>query len=127
MLASHYGQACMLKSRAWVMANGLKVEQNAKKALALDSRNAACLYMVASRWVFGPGAFGNPKRGITELEAILADEASLQKDDLFNVYSAMGYAYIRIKKNQEALPWIKKSLALYPTNKFALDLLDEAS
>jgi tetratricopeptide (TPR) repeat protein len=127
MLSSHYGQACMLKSRAWVMANGLAVEQNAKKALALDPRNTACRYMISSRWVFGPGVFGNPQRGITELEAILEDGLDLQKDDFFNVYSALGYAYIRLKKNQDALPWIKKSLSLYPTNKFALGLLDQAS
>jgi tetratricopeptide (TPR) repeat protein len=127
MLSAHYGQACMVKSQGWVMANGLKVEQNAKKALALEPRNAACLYMVASRWAFGPGVFGNPKRGITELEAILEGGADLQKDDLFNVYSALGYAYIRLNKNQDALPWIEKSLALYPTNKFSLDLLDQAS
>jgi tetratricopeptide (TPR) repeat protein len=127
LIAAHYGQACLIKSQGWVMANGLKVEQNAKKALALDPRNAASLYMVASRWVFGPGVFGNPKKGITELEAILEGGANLQKDDLFNVYSAMGYAYIRLKKNQDARPWIQKSLTLYPTNKFALDLLDEAS
>jgi tetratricopeptide (TPR) repeat protein len=126
LLASHYGQACMIKSNGWVMANGLKVEQNAKKALALDPRNAACRYMVAARWVFGPGAFGNPKKGISELEAMLADGSDFQKDDLFNVYSALGYAYIRIKKNQDARPWIEKSLALYPENKFALDLLDQA-
>ncbi|MDR1374202.1 MAG: tetratricopeptide repeat protein [Treponema sp.] len=126
MLSANIGQACMLKSKAWVMANGLKVEQNAKRALALDPRNAACQYMVASRWVFGPGVFGNPQRGITEMEAILNGTADLGKDDLFNVYSALGYAYIRLKQNREALPWIRKSLDLYPTNKFARDLLGQA-
>jgi tetratricopeptide (TPR) repeat protein len=127
VLSANIGQACMLKPRSWVMVNGLKVEQNAKKALALNPRNAACQYMVASRWVFGPGVFGNPQRGITEMEAILNGAADLGKDDFFNVYSAIGYAYIRLKKNQEALPWIRKSLNLYPTNKFARDLLAQIS
>ena len=127
MLSANIGQACMLKPRSWVIANGLKVEQNARKALSLNPRNAACIYMTASRWVFGPGIFGNPQRGIVEMEAILNGPADLEKDDFFNVYSAIGYAYIRIKKNQEALPWIRKSLELYPTNKFALNLLDQIS
>jgi tetratricopeptide (TPR) repeat protein len=127
MLSAHIGQACMLKPRSWVMANGLKVEQNAKKALALNPRNAACQYLVASRWVFGPGIFGNPQRGIAEMETILNGAADLGKDDFFNVYSAIGYAYIRLKKNQDALPWIRKSLDLYPTNKFARDLLAQIS
>jgi tetratricopeptide (TPR) repeat protein len=123
MLSANIGQACMLKPRTWVIANGLKVEQNARKALSLNPRNAACLYMVASRWVFGPGIFGNPQRGIAEMEAILNGSADLEKDDFFNVYSAIAYAYIRLEKNQDALPWIRKSLELYPTNKFAGDLL----
>ena len=123
MLASNVGQACMLKGRAWVMANGLKVEQNAKRALDLDPRNAASQYMIASRWAFGPGPFGNPQRGIDEMGAILTGGADLQKDDFFNVYSAIAYAYVRLKKKPDALPWIRKALELYPTNTFARDLL----
>jgi tetratricopeptide (TPR) repeat protein len=122
MIAANYGHLCMIKSTVWVMANGLKVEENAKKALQLDSRNAGALYLLASRWAFGPSPFGNPKRGITELEAILNGPADLQKDNLFNVYSALGHACMRLNRNQEALSWTQKSLDLYPTNKFALDL-----
>jgi tetratricopeptide (TPR) repeat protein len=127
MLSAHIGQICMLKPKSWVIANGLKVERNAKKALSLNPQNAACLYMTASRWVFGPGMFGNPRRGIAEMEAILNGAADMEKDDLFNVYSAIGYAYIRLKKERDALPWIRKALDLYPTNKFALDLLAQIS
>jgi hypothetical protein len=104
------------------MANGLKVEENAKKARQLDSRNAGALYLLASRWAFGPGIFGDPRRGITELEAILNGSADLQRDNYFNVYSALGYANMRLNRNQEALSWVQKSLVQYPTNKFALDL-----
>ena len=122
MVASHIGQLCMIKSRPWVIANGLKVEENAKKARQLDPRNAGALYLLASRWAFGPGPFGDPKRGIAELETILNGDAVLQKDDFFNVYSALAYACMRLSRNQEALSWALKSLALYPKNKFALDL-----
>jgi len=122
MIASNVGHLCMLKSTAWVMANGLKVEENAKKALRFDSRNARAQYMISSRWVFGPGMFGDPKRGIAELEGMLNGQMDMEKDSYFNAYSALGYAYMRLNKNQEALSWVQMSLALYPTSKFALDL-----
>jgi len=122
MIASNIGHLCMLKSTAWVMANGLKVEENAKKALRFDGRNARALYMIASRWAFGPGIFGDAKRGITELEAILNGQADIEKDSYFNIYSALGYANMRLNRDQEALTWVRKSLAEYPTNKYALDL-----
>jgi tetratricopeptide (TPR) repeat protein len=122
MISSNIGQLCMIKSKAWVMSNGLKVEENAKKARQLDSRNAGALYSLASRWAFGPGLFGDPKRGIAELEAMLNSQADLEKDSYFNVYSALGYANMRLNQNQTALSWVQKSLTIYPTNKFALDL-----
>jgi hypothetical protein len=104
------------------MANGLKVEENAKKTRQLNSRNAGALYLLACRWAFGPGLLGNPKRGITELEAILNSPVDFGKDIYFNIYSAQGYAKIRLNQNQEALTLVQKSLTYYPTNKFALDL-----
>jgi len=122
MIASGLAHLCMLKSTAWVMANGLKVEENAKKALRFDSRNARALYMISSRWVFGPGLLGDPKRGIREMEEILNGPSDKERDSYYNVYTALGYAYMRLNRNQEALPWIQKSLALYPTNKYSLDL-----
>ncbi|MDR0668968.1 MAG: hypothetical protein LBF95_02705 [Treponema sp.] len=125
MLASNIGQQCMIRSVPWVMANGLKVEENAKKGLRLNSRHAACMYLIASRWAFGPSPFGNPRRGITELSAMLNGTIDLGKDDYFNVYSGIAYAHLRLKRKDEAAVWIVKALELYPTNKFALGLLRE--
>jgi tetratricopeptide (TPR) repeat protein len=125
MLASNIGQLCLLRSTFWVMANGLKVEENAKKGLRLDSRHAACMYLIASRWAFGPSPFGNPQRGINELSEMLNGIADLGKDDYFNAYTGIAYAYLRLKKKTEAAGWINKALELYPTSKFALGLLRE--
>jgi tetratricopeptide (TPR) repeat protein len=122
MIASSIGHLCMIKSTGWVMANGLKVEDNARKALQFNSRNAGARYMLTSRWVFGPGLLGNPKRGITEMEGILNGSMEMEKDSYYNVYTALGYAHMRLNQNQEALSWIQKSLTLYPTNKYSLDL-----
>ncbi|MDR1024853.1 MAG: tetratricopeptide repeat protein [Treponema sp.] len=125
MIASNIGQLCMLRSTFWVMANGLKVEQNAKKGLKLDERHAACMYLIASRWAFGPNPFGNPRRGVTELQAMLNGTADLDRDNYFNIYSGIGYAYLRLENKAEAAVWITRALEIYPTNKFALGLLRE--
>jgi tetratricopeptide (TPR) repeat protein len=126
MLASHIGQQCMLRSVPWVMVNGLKVEENAKKGLGLNNRHAACMYMIASRWAFGPKPFGKPERGVTELSAMLDGKVDLEKDDYFNIYSGIAYAYLRLDEKAKAFTWVTKALELYPTNKFALGLLEKA-
>jgi tetratricopeptide (TPR) repeat protein len=125
MLASNISQICMLKSEAWVMLNGLKVESNAKKALQIDPKNAACQYMIAARWVFAPGILGNPERGIREMTAILNGDFEVQKDDLFNVWSAIGHGYTRQKKYKDALYWLEKSLEVYPTNSYVKGVIME--
>jgi tetratricopeptide (TPR) repeat protein len=124
MLAENLSQSCAVRSVSYAVANGLNVEKYAKNALALNSRNAPARYMIAARWVFAPAPFYNHKRGIEMMQAIL-DEADLGKDDFFNVYSAIGYAYVQQKKYDEARPWLLKSLEVYPTNKYAQSLLEK--
>jgi tetratricopeptide (TPR) repeat protein len=58
------------------------------------------------------------------MEAIIK-EADMQKDDEFNVYSSIGYAYIQQKKYSEAKPWLLKSLEVYPSNKYIQTLLSK--
>jgi tetratricopeptide (TPR) repeat protein len=119
MLSAHLGQMCMIKSKAWVMAHGLDVERFAKNALKLNANNVTAQYMIASRWVYAPWPFNNTEKGITMMFDILNAGASKQKDDLFNLYVALAYGYLRDKKKQEARIWLDKALSIYPTNKFA--------
>lgn len=116
--ASHLSQLCMLKSYAFVMKNGLDVEKFCKNALKLDKKNAPAYYMIASRWVYAPWPLNDTPKGITMMKEMLDGRAALQKDDLFNVYSAIAYAYIRDKNKTEAKIWLDKSLEIYPTNKY---------
>jgi tetratricopeptide (TPR) repeat protein len=125
MLAENISQSCAVRPVSYAMANGLKVEKYAKKALELDARNAAALYMVAARWVFAPSPFNNYKRGIPMMEDII-NTGNMQRDDRFNVYSAIGYAYYQQKKFAEARPWFLKSLEIYPTNKYVRGLLENS-
>lgn len=123
MIAGCIGQLCTLRPTGWVMANGLRVEQNARKALDADPANAQASYFIASRWVFGPGVLGDPKRGLMEMQNILDGPFNKEKDDYFNAYSALGYGYIRLKKYDEARVWVQKALEIYPTNKYAGEML----
>jgi tetratricopeptide (TPR) repeat protein len=125
MRAENLSQSCAVRSTGFAMANGLNVEKFAKNALARNPRNAAAQYMIAARWVFAPSPFNNYRKGIEMMNAILT-EADPEKDDLFNVYSAVGYAYVQQKKYAEARPWLLKSLEIYPTNKYAQSLLDQS-
>ncbi|MDR2376494.1 MAG: tetratricopeptide repeat protein [Treponema sp.] len=124
MLAENIAQSCVVRSIAYAMTNGLKVEQYAKKALELDARNAAALYMIAARWIYAPSPFHNYKKGIQMMEDIITN-GGMQQDDSFNVYSAIGYAYYQQKKFTEARPWFLKSLEVYPTNKYIRTLLEK--
>ena len=122
ILAENISQSCVVRPASYAMANGLKVERYSKNALALDDKNAAAQFMVAARWVFAPAPFHNYNRGIEMLNRI-PNESNMDKDDMFNVYSSLGYAYIQRRNKEQANLWLSKSLEIYPTNKYAQSLL----
>ena len=124
MLAENISQSCAVRSTAWAMANGLKVERYSKRALELDIGNTAAQYMIAARYVYAPAPFHNYSKGIRMMEAIVTDfNGRLHRDDRFNVYSAIGYAFYQQKKYEDARGWFVKSLEVYPDNKFVTKLL----
>jgi len=122
MLAENISQSCAVRSVSYAMSNGLKVEKYSKNALAIDSKNAAAQIMIAARWVYAPSPFHNYRRGIEMMSAI-PDESNMEKDDMFNIYLAIGYAYLQQKKYSEAKAWLLKSLEVYPANKYVQTLL----
>jgi tetratricopeptide (TPR) repeat protein len=124
MRAENLSQSCVVRSAAYAMANGLDVAKWANNALALNKRNAAAQHLIAARWVYAPSPFNNYRKGIEMMTAILS-ESDPEKDDLFNIYSAIGYAYIQQKKYAEARPWLIKSLEVYPSNKYIQSLLSK--
>jgi len=122
LMSENISRLCQIGPLSYTMANGLNVEKWARNALALDPRNAAAQRLIASRWVFGPGPLGNPRRGIEMMMAIL-ENGDMGKDDFFNVYSAIGYGYIQLRRHADARPWLLRALELYPANRFANGLL----
>ncbi|MDR1107757.1 MAG: hypothetical protein LBL19_01855 [Spirochaetaceae bacterium] len=126
MLAENLSQSCSIRSVGYVMRNGLNVERYAKNALALDSGNTAAQILIASRGVYAPSPLNNLRRGIQMMEDILNNfEIRLQKDDRFNVCVALAYAYVQQKKPLDAKAWLERSLAVYPSNQYARELLDK--
>lgn len=124
MRAENISQSCAVGTVGYAMSNGLNVEKFAKNALALNSRNAAAQILIAARWVYAPTPLHNHKKGIEMMMDIL-EKGDMEKDDRFNVHYAIGYAYVQQKKYAEARPWLLKSLEIYPSNKFAAELLSK--
>jgi tetratricopeptide (TPR) repeat protein len=122
IFSENLSQNCAVRTLGYAISNGLDVDKYAKNAIALDKRNAAAQYIVAARWVYAPGLLSNHKKGIQMMQAIIT-EGDMEKDDRFNVYSAIAYAYIQQKKYDDARPWLLKALEVYPTNKYAAELL----
>ena len=122
MLAENISQSCVVRPTSYAIANGLKVERNANNALKLDSRNAAAKHLIAARWVYAPAPFHNYRRGIEMLNDII-NENNMEKDDMFNIYSALGYVYIQQRNTTLARQWLQKSLEVYPTNRYVQSLL----
>jgi len=124
MLSENISYLCTVRSTAWVMANGLKVERYARSALELDSGNTAAHYLIAARWVYAPAAFRNIKKGIQMMHDILDNyDNRLHKDDRFNVISSIGYALWQQKNNNDARTWFDKALEVYPDNKYVKGLI----
>jgi len=117
ILAENISQSCAVRPASYAIANGLKVEKYAKNALAIDSKNAAAKFMIAARWVFAPAPFHNYNKGIEMLNAI-PDSSNMEKDDMFNVFSSLSYAYIQKKDSTQASQWYSKANEIYPTNKY---------
>ena len=120
--AENLSQLCSIGPWTFTVSNGLDVEKFAKNALAINSRNAAAQYIVAARWVFAPAPFHNHKKGISMMMEI-PNNGDMDKDDRFNVHLAIGYAYIQQRKFDDARPWLLRALEVYPTNKYAAELL----
>ena len=122
ILTENLSQNCGIGPWTYAVKYGLDVEKFAKNALTFNSRNAAAQYIIAARWVFAPAPFNNIKKGIEMMDEIFTN-ADMDKDDIFNTNIAIGYAYIHQKKHSDARPWIQKALEIYPTNKYAAELL----
>ena len=116
-------ELCLLKDMAFLVTNGPKVNQYARRALALDPGCAAAAITIAASKAYPPAIFGgNPKEAIAEMEALLAARANgagLAKDDLFDLRMCVATAQEKLGRKAEAADWYRLALELYPGNAYA--------
>lgn len=121
-------QNCAVKPVSYAVSNGLKIGKLAKQVIDADPKNGAAMYLLYAQYIYAPSPFHNHRKGIKEMKNILEIPGiKLENDDMFNITSAIAYAYIQQEKYEEAAPWLEKALAVYPSNFFALDLKKQAA
>ena len=111
-------QQCLVKSVFYVVANGPKVLSLSRRALELDPENGKALISLAAAKIYPPAAFGgHPQEGIEMMLEALT-KPNIEKDDRFNIFSAIGIAYYKLGKAEEAIHWLAKARDLYPGNRY---------
>lgn len=125
---SIYAQAvsanCTVKTVAYVLANGLKIGQYAKKAVKIDPTNGTAWFSVNAQDVYAPGIFGNANRGRkTMIQYLNDDNLVKEKFDYFNFTCAVAYTYYRQNKFSDAIIWYKKCQDIFPNNYAIIDLV----
>jgi tetratricopeptide (TPR) repeat protein len=128
MLAVNIALSCRVRSFAFVLANGRKIERYAKMALALDPQNDAAQYLIAARHIHAPSLFANYRKGLRMLEELEAHNKGpvldTEKEYRYNLYATMAFAYYKLERWDESRLCIEKVHALYPTNKHAEEALN---
>lgn len=126
MRGENISQNCSVKPVSYALSHGTKVGGLAKKVLKADKNYGAAMYLQTARYIYAPSPFHNHKKGIKEMQEILNNSSvRLEKDDIFNLTSAIGYGYIQRKQTDEARRWLEKALEVYPGNKYVQSLLKD--
>lgn len=126
MRGENISQNCSVKPVSYALSHGTKIAGLAKKVLKLDEKYGAAMYLQTAQHIYAPSPFHNHKKGIREMQEILEDSSvRLEKDDMFNLISAIGYGYLQQEKIDEARTWLLKALEVYPGNKYVQSLLKD--
>lgn len=116
-MAQAISMNCTAKNVAYVLANGLKVRANAKKAVELDYSNGLGQFMIIAQDAYAPWPFCKLRSSRKALIRILNDKyIRIERFDAQMIYAAIGYTFYKQKKWDKAIEWYKKILELYPMN-----------
>jgi len=127
LLSQTVSNLCLIKGTAFILANGLDVERYARKALELDPHNGKAKILLASSKIYPPRIFGgDPQQGIAIMEQAL-QAPDLDNADRFDILSGIGFAYQKLKDYRTARLYLKRSLEIFPDNRFANEKLKELS
>jgi tetratricopeptide (TPR) repeat protein len=109
---------------SYALSNFDRIEESANRALDLDGQNLTACYLIAAKYVAAPWPFGNVRKGVSLLEEITRKNiASMEREDLFNLYLMLELGCRKLKRNQDAQTWHENAGSLYPTNNFISVLL----
>lgn len=123
-LAQAISMNCTAKNVAYVLANGLKVRANAKKAVALDYSNGLGQFMVIAQDSYAPWPFCKLKSSRKALLRVLDDQyIRIERCDAQMIYAAIGYTFYKQKKWDKAIEWYNKIFELYPQNYTARQMI----
>lgn len=126
MRGENISQNCSVKPVSYALSYGTKISGLAKKVLKLDKNYGAAMYLQTAQHIYAPAPFHNHKKGIKEMQEILNDSSvRLEKDDVFNLTSAIGYGHLQREEKAEAKKWLQKALEVYPGNKYVQLLLKD--
>lgn len=121
--AQTLSQLCTLKDLVFLVANGPKVLQIAKKILDTEQNNPGASLILAQAKAFAPPIFGgNPSDALASLDALAAAHPQgLEKDELFDLRVCRATALERLGRRAEAAAAYRSALQLYPGNRYARD------
>lgn len=123
-LAQAISMNCTAKNVSYVLANGLKVRANAKKAVALDYSNGLGQFMVIAQDAYAPWPFCKLRSSRKALLRVLDDKyIRIERFDYQMIYAAIGYTFYKQKKWDKAIEWYEKILDLYPQNYSARQMI----
>lgn len=123
------GQIILLEDFGFLLKHGPTIPDYIETSLALDPDNVKARILEAGEKIYSPRLFGgNPNKGIDMLLSLLdggiTNGHGPDREDLFNIYSGIGYAYAVLGKNNDALLWFRKALRIYPGNVFARGMIE---
>lgn len=117
LLCNGISANCIAKNSAYIIANGLKVNTYAKKAVTQDYSNGTAHYLGSCQNIYAPAPFCKLKDGMSKMDMYLSvPYIHKEKFDVFNILSAIGYCHQRMGNIDEAILWYEKSLEIYPDN-----------
>lgn len=126
-LTKALSELCLLKDMVFLVANGPKISENAKKILALEPSHVGARVTLAAAKAYPPAIFGgNPKEAIAQMTALLQEHGEgFEKDDLFDIRTCIGTAHAKLGQKPEARFWFNKALELYPANAYAREEMEK--
>lgn len=126
-LAQAISMNCTAKNVSYVLANGLKVRANAKKAVALDYSNGLGQFMIIAQDAYAPWPFCKLRSSRKALIRVVNDKyIRIERFDAQMIYAAIGYTFYRQKKWDKAVEWYKKILEIYPMNLAARQMIKKS-